>query len=289
MLFHKRSVLRALYYAQRSRLKGWLGWTERHRCPVLESGIQEAVSRHRQICRTLLAHLPPDLPPGFLAAEIGCGDCLAAADMMLGLGAGHVHLIENRPPTLTTLHLDSLKKTMAHDLPNRTEILSEAASGLFLNPAKATLHEGLGERMKLTKPLDLVYSYAVLEHVENLPSFFFSCRRMLKPGGWSLHMVDLTGHEFFEDPVPPLDFHTYPAWLYRLMFPRYRRAARNFADQFLLAMQSAGFEIVKVHALRRAEPTYLTRLRPHLRKEAQARSDEVLGLLEAVILARRLS
>jgi SAM-dependent methyltransferase len=221
-----------------------------------------------------------------VAAEIGCGDCLAAADMMLGLGAQHVHLVEHQAMPLTQLHRQALSRTISPDLPNRASILS-SDDPPRLNPALATLHVGLLENLSLSQPVDLVYSFDVLEHVEDLDAFFSCCRRTLKPGGLSLHKFDLSGHEFFEDPIPPLDFQTYPNWLFQLMFPRYRRAVGNFADQFFDVMRRHGFEIERITPLRRVEPDYLRKIRPLLRKEARKRSDETLSLLDLVVLARR--
>ena len=284
---HPRAVARAIYYAQRWRFKRLLGIPSRARAPVLESGLDHAVERYRRICRTLLPHLANRLPKNFVAAEIGCGDCLAAADMMLGLGAQHVHLVEHQAMPLTPLHRQALSLTISPDLPNRGCILS-SDDPPRLNPTLATLHVGLLENLSLPQPVDLVYSFDVLEHVEDLDAFFSCCRRSLKPGGLSLHKFDLSGHEFFEDPMPPLDFQTYPRWLYRLMFPRYRRAVGNFADQFFAAMQMSGFEIIKVHTLRQAGLNYLRVIRPDLRREARSRTDEILKLLEIVVVARRL-
>jgi SAM-dependent methyltransferase len=248
--------------------------------------MDQAVMRYRRICRTLLSHLPNKLPEGFLAAEIGCGDCLAAADMMLGLGAQHVHLVEHQAMPLTPLHRQALSRTISPDLPNRASILSPDDPPR-LNPALATLHVGLLEHLSLPQPVDLVYSFDVLEHVEDLDAFFSCCRRTLKLGGLSLHKFDLSGHEFFEDPMPPLDFQTYPRWLYRLMFPRYRRAVGNFADLFFNLMRKNGLEILEIVPLRVADPHYLHTIRPQLRKEARMKSDEVLRFLDLIVLARR--
>lgn len=285
-LQHPRAVARAIYYAQRWRFKRLLGISSRARAPVLESGLDHAVERYRRICRTLLPHLANRLPKNFVAAEIGCGDCLAAADMMLGLGAQHVHLVEHQAMPLTPLHRQALSRTISPDLPNRASILS-SDDPPRLNPGLATLHVGLLENLSLPQPVDLVYSFDVLEHVEDLDAFFSCCRRTLKPGGLSLHKFDLSGHEFFEDPMPPLDFQTYPRWLYRLMFPQYRRAVGNFADLFFDLMQKNGFEILEIIPLRVADPQYLREIRPQLRKEAQTKSDDVLQLLDLVVLARR--
>ena len=249
--------------------------------------MNQAVERYRRICRTLLTHIPDSLPKDFLAAEIGCGDCLAAADMMLGLGARHVHLVEFRAMPTTPLHREALEMTKAADLPNRATILLPD-NPPRLNPSLTTLHTGLLEKIALPEPVDLVYSFDVLEHVEDLDAFFSCCRRLLKPGGWSLHKFDLSGHEFFEDPVPPLDFQTYPRWLYRLMFPRYRRAVGKFADQFLEAMKRHGIEVSEMIPVRVADPSYVRAIRPRLRKEARARQDDILALLDLVVVSKRI-
>jgi SAM-dependent methyltransferase len=285
-VLHPASIFRALYYAQRWRVKRLLGIPDRPRAPVLQGGLDQAVERYRRICRTLLPHLANRLPKNFVAAEIGCGDCLPAADMMLGLGAQHVHLVEHQAMPLTPLHRQALSRTISPDLPNRASILS-SDDPPRLNPALATLHIGLLENLSLPQPVDLVYSFDVLEHVEDLDAFFSCCRRTLKPGGLSLHKFDLSGHEFFEDPMPPLDFQTYPRWLYRLMFPRYRRAVGNFADLFFDLMRKNGFEILEIVPLRVADTNYLREIRPRLRKEAQLKSNDILRLLDLVVLARR--
>ena len=139
-LQHPQAVARAIYYAQRWRLKRWLGIPDRPRAPVLQGGLDQAVERYRRICRTLLPHLANRLPKNFVAAEIGCGDCLAAADMMLGLGAQHVHLIEHQAMPLTPLHRQALSRTISPDLTNRACILS-SDDPPRLNPALATLHD----------------------------------------------------------------------------------------------------------------------------------------------------
>jgi len=286
-VLHPASVFRASYYAQRWRLKRFLRIPDRPRSPVLASGLEQAIARYRRICRTLFAALPiSSSVQGSAVAEIGCGDCLAAADMMLGLGARHVHLVEHQAMPITELHRKALEMSLAPDLPNRAEILT-AEDSPSLNPAKATLHTGLLENISLPEPVDLIYSFDVLEHVEDLDAFFSCCHRSLKPGGLSLHKFDLSGHEFFEDPMPPLDFQTYPRWLYRLMFPRYRRAVGNFADLFFDLIRKNGFEILEMIPLRVADPNYLREIRPQLRKEAQMKSDDILQLLDLVVLARR--
>ena len=289
-LKHPRLVMKALYYGMRWRLKRLLGIKDAPNVNVLASGVHKATERHGRICRTLLAHLPdPSALRGANVAEIGCGDCLAAADMMLGLGASRVFLVDRQPIVISPLHREVLRP-LAEDptLPNRAEILSPGDEP-SLDPAKASAHHGLLEEVGIPAPVSMVYSFDVVEHVEDLDGFFSCCYRMLTPGGISLHKFDLSGHEFFEDPLPPLDFQTYPTWLFNLIFPKYRRAAGHFADTILESMKRQGFQIESVIPIRTAEEGYLSEIWQSLRKEARLRDPETVGLLDVIVVARKPS
>ena len=286
-ILHPDRVFLALYYGSRWRLKRYLKVPEKPFTAVINSGVALATNHYRRICETILKHLPRNNSlKGGVAAEIGCGDCLAAADMMLGLGARHVHLIEYCPIVVTDSHCQALQPLVADpSLPNQGEILY--GKNQRLNQARATTHQGFLEDVGIPETVDLVYSFDVLEHVEDLDGFFACCSKMLKPGGISLHKFDLSGHEFFEDPLPPLDFQTYPTWLFNLMFPKYRRAVGNFADTIMNAMRNHGLEIIEVVPIRKADPDYLEQIWPKLRKEARRRPRETVALLDVVVVARK--
>lgn len=284
---HPDRVFRALYYGTRWRLKRFLRIPEKPYADVINGGVDVATNRYRRICETILKHLPKwNSVNGGVAAEIGCGDCLAAADMMLGIGARHVHLIEYCPIVVTASHIEALKPLVDDPmLPNRGEILD--SEGIRLNASKVTAHQGLLENVGIPETVDLVYSFDVVEHVEDLEGFFACCSKMLRPGGVSLHKFDLSGHEYFEDPLPPLDFQTYPTWLFNLMFPKYRRAVGNFADVIMKAMTDQGLEIIEVVPIRKADPDYLHSIWPQLRKEAHSRSREIVALLDLIVIAKK--
>jgi len=289
-LLHPKCVWRAFYYGMRWRVRKALRIPEKTNLPVLNSGLDSAVKRHLRICETLLKHLPEKHQiEGRVVAEIGCGDCLAAADMMLGLGASHVHLVEYHRIHVTSLHREILKPLIeSPKVPNRGEILT-VKDPPTLNPEKATAHQGLLENLQIKEQIDFVYSFDVVEHVEDLDGFFGCCSRMLRPGGLSLHKFDLSGHEFFEDPMPPLDFQTYPTWLFNIIFPKYRRAVGNFADTIFDSMKKNGLEIQAVIPIRTAEPDYLEKIWPKLRKEARRRDRETMALLDVIVLTKKIS
>jgi SAM-dependent methyltransferase len=288
MFFHPGPLLRSAYYGNRWRLKQLLGIPDKPRTDVLSSGMDSAVTRYRRICQTLLDNLPDRaLIKDSVVSEIGCGDCLAAADMMLGLGARHMHLVEFIPMIVREQHREALTSLIADEtLPNRGEVLAEG-NPPRLNADLVTFHEGLLENIRLPEPVDFLYSFDVLEHVEDLDGFFAYCGEVVRPGGLMMHKFDLSGHGQFEDPIPPLDFQTMPRWLYECAFPKYNRAVGNFADQFLASMKKYGFIDLTIIPIRVAEKRYLDEIWPHLRTEAHRRDKQTVALLDLVVTAKK--
>lgn len=286
--FHLGPLLRSAYYGNRWRLKQLLGIKDKPHTDVLSSGMSGAIARYSRICRTFLEHLPDhEIIRNAVVSEIGCGDCLAAADMMLGLGAKHVHLVEFIPMIVGEQHREALAALIADEtLPNRGEVLTNT-NPPRLNADRVTFHEGLLENIKLPEPVDFLYSFDVLEHVEDLEGFFAYCGEVVRPSGLMMHKFDLSGHGQFEDPMPPLDFQAMPRWLYECAFPKYNRAVGNFADRFIECMQKHGFVNLRVVPIRLAEKAYLDEIWPHLRTEARERSKNTVALLDIVILANK--
>jgi SAM-dependent methyltransferase len=106
--------------------------------------------------------------------------------------------------------------------------------------------------------VDLLFSRSVLEHVRSasVRTLVGEMRRVLKPTGAMIHMVDLRDHMVLRDSPtwsgPSfstisgdwLDALTYPEWLYDAMFSR--RSAyinRLRADQWLRLFEDAGFRV----------------------------------------------
>jgi len=254
----------------------------------MHAGIEHAVERYSRICKTLLMHIP-NLKSlnGSVVSEIGCGDCFAAADMMLGLGASHVHLVEYLPLELSRENQQALSALVGQEgLPNQGNLII-AGDPPQLNPEKATYHQGLLEKIQLPQKVDFLYSFDVLEHVEDLEGFFSYCGEVVRFGGVMVHKFDLSGHGLFEDPMPPLDFQTFPKWLFDLIFIRYQRAVGHFADEFLTAMEKNGFTNLKIIPLRTADQEYLDEIWPHLRSAARKRCKETVKLLDLIVIATR--
>jgi SAM-dependent methyltransferase len=258
-----------------------LGIAGKEDTPVIGGDIARAVERHFRIA-TLLRSVLPESPHG-VACEVGSGDCLAAADLLLGVGFREVILVEKKPITADERQKEVLRRLAAGGLPNRSEVF-HPDGGNRLDSSRVRVIPEYFEKACLERQVDFLFSFDVVEHVEDLRSFFKNCRSVVAPGGIMVHKFDLSGHEFFEDPMPPLDFQTYPDWLYHLMFPKYRRACRRFLDEILDAAALEGFaDHPSVTMIREAEEDYLAALRPLLRSNARRRSDEQLKPLDIVV------
>ncbi|MCK5504174.1 MAG: class I SAM-dependent methyltransferase, partial [Thermodesulfovibrionia bacterium] len=49
--------------------------------------------------------------------------------------------------------------------------------------------------------LDFIYSITVLEHIPHPEAVIRNCYRMLKPGGWTFHNIDMRDHRDFNKPL----------------------------------------------------------------------------------------
>jgi SAM-dependent methyltransferase len=92
-----------------------------------------------------------------------------------------------------------------------------------------------------SEDVDLVFSQAVLEHVENIAATYDALFRWLRPGGVMSHQIDFKSHGLTRDWY---GHWTLPSWVWRLV--RGRRSYlinRLPASAHMDAMQRAGFEI----------------------------------------------
>lgn len=80
--------------------------------------------------------------------------------------------------------------------PNRLALIRNATLNLGQDEDSLILYKApwaggdLGERMAV----DMIYSQAVMEHIDNLPDTYRAMRRWLKPGGFVSHEIDFKSH-----------------------------------------------------------------------------------------------
>ena len=277
-----------LYYSLRRRVRTALRIPARHRpASVLDHPLDVVVERHAWIARSFLQHGPAEMDlRGQSVCEVGAGDCLAASALFLGKGASKVDIVEVEPPVVNEKQLQVLERLKQQGFPVDLTIIQKNGD-YHLDANRVSYHRCYMENFPAAEKHAFIFSFSVLEHVEDFRGFYQSCWKTLLPGGWMLHMIDLGGHELFEEPLPPLDFQTYPDWLYDLMFPKYNRATRRFLSEHIEAVKSAGFSLEKVTPTRKADDAYLDRLWPQLRNAARERDREDVRVVEFALLARK--
>jgi len=281
----QKAYLGALYGSLRRLARIALGRPKKPQIPILSLPLEQIVERHSWICSIIRDRAPSSESwKGKPVCEVGAGDCLAAASMMLGLGASHVTVIEHEPPVTGPKQAETLAALGFLGFPCDPSILDE---GNELNADRCTYIQSYMESSEGRAIHAIVYSICVGEHVEDLTAFFATCYDSLLPGGETFHYIDLGGHGIFEDPAPPLDFHMYSDLAYAAIYPPYYRATRRFVRDYVKSAEAAGFRDIRIEPTRRADPEYLAGLRPRLKSRARRITDDELSVVEFVLSAKR--
>jgi SAM-dependent methyltransferase len=137
----------------------------------------------------------------------------------------------------------------------------------------------------LREVVDCVYSRAVLEHVNDLEATFEDMARALKPGGVTIHQVDLKSHGLHRE--NPLDFLTWPPWLWNLMYSGKGVPNRWRIDRFRQALDASGLELQRLEPTSRARSEEIAGVRPYLARPFKALPDEDLSWLGFWLIARK--
>ncbi len=144
------------------------------------------------------------------------------------------------------------------------KILDLSKSGGYVQSAIELIHSAAeGLQTATDRRFDIVFSNAVLEHVEDIDRSSQSIFGVTKPGGYGFHQIDFRDHRNFDRPLDHLLYR--PAVFNKLS----RRANMEFGSQrrpeaYLDAFSTAGFELVQYTVNELAEETYLDTLIPRL-------------------------
>jgi len=284
-MLHKRLVLQALKGNATRQTRILLGLKARPKAPILWRSIDEIVGFHTIICRRLASLLPAGLNlAGESVCEIGPGDCLASTAFFIAKGAAHVDLVELQPPVVNAKQLQVLTILKEQGFSISLDVITNSDT-LKMNEQYVSYHRQHMENYEVVNQHGFLFSHNVMEHVEDLPSVFKAAYRALRPGGQMLHVVDLGGHDKFEDPIPPLDFQTYPDWLFGWMFPVHCRCTRRFLCDYRQAAEAAGFKQVEIRALRTADQAYVESIHKKLRPAARNQPKEDIAVIEFILSA----
>jgi SAM-dependent methyltransferase len=141
---------------------------------------------------------------------------------------------------------------------------------------------GLSE---LNSEVDLVFSRAVLEHVNDLDATFDDMARALQPDGIMLHQVDLKSHGLHRR--NPLDFLNWPPTLWSWMHSHKGVPNRWRVNRYRDATQRIGFETVLMQPTELVDASIVNEVRPYLASPFKSLSDADLSWLGFWLIGRK--
>jgi SAM-dependent methyltransferase len=249
----------------------------------------------------------PDPFVGASILEIGPGDNLAVALLMLARGAESVTCADAFSPSVNSAEnrriyralRKSLTEQEAATLSRAVEIGADGELTVRdgrLKMCRGLPVEALGDALE--QRFDVILSRAALEHASDAAQAWKAMCARLKPGGQMWHKIDFRSHNFY-NAIHPLYFLTIPERLWRIVsrpdptlnrerMPFYREAlARTFPDAKVFVtrilehaelLPHVPLEDVEQH-IRAADLELIERVRPKLIEglRGQPAADVLIG------------
>lgn len=223
--------------------------------------------------------------------EYGPGDVPGVALLMIAHGAARVTCVDR----FALLSMTEKNADILQELLWRLDNNARArASECFLQPGNPysgfnperirylIQPDGLSE---LTGEIDLLFSRAVLEHVNDLDATFADMARALKTDGILLHQVDLKSHGLHRR--NPLDFLTWPPALWSWMHSHKGVPNRWRVDRYRDAMRRNGLETLSMQPTGMVDASVVNEIRPHLASPFKGLSDADLSWLGFWLIGRK--
>ncbi len=284
----------------------------------LNMSVEDAAGYARRVVADYLIYGAggnPERLNGKDVLEIGPGDNLGVALVLLAKGARTVTCIDGFAPNFDANHNSHIYGAIYNDLNTDERKRVQDVVTLQSNGTATVGGDRLLNRYgvpieSVTTPLesrsyDIVISRAVLEHLGNLEMGWKNMVRCLRLDGEMWHKVDFRCHNLFGE-IHPLYFLTIPDTLWnlisrpdptmnRLRLPTYRElATRDFYDSRFYITHIAGENEFSPHIERLIPGTHYSQknidsirdIRPQLQKCFSDYSDEDL-LVTGTFLALR--
>lgn len=215
--------------------------------------------------------------------EYGPGDMPGVAVLLVGLGAEKVYCVDRFPlVSLDQRNVQVMERLIESASPERRlRMLS-----CFTDPTQ--LGRGLDTRRVeylvqpdglsgLRSAVDLVYSRAVMEHVNDLDATFDDMLSAMRPGALAIHQVDLGSHGLHRQ--HPLDFLAISPLLWSAMFSAKGVPNRWRLDRYRQILSTRRLQLLELSPTRLADRRHVDAVRPTLAVPFQGVSDDDLAWL----------
>jgi len=240
-------------------------------------------------------HIAPADAQAFLAGktlmEYGPGDLPGVAALMVARGAHKVYCVDRFP----LVNLSPKNARVLGDLiegshgQERSRLLACLAKPD--NPAAGFAPDRIEYLVRpsglsgLRDAVDLVFSRAVLEHVDDLEATFADMTAALRPGALAIHQVDLRSHGLHMS--NPLDFLAWSRTLWQLMYSEKGVPNRWRIDKYRSILQRLPADVLELQPTKLAAQEHVTAVRAALAPAFQPLSDEDLSWLGFWLVMRK--
>jgi len=215
--------------------------------------LEKSISYINLVYREYLefAGLGPEALKGKRILEVGPGDNFGVALKFLAAGAAKVVCLDkfyserNVEQQMRIYH--ELRKQLS---PDEARVFDEAiklAGDIELNEQRLQYIYGHGieEADEILEPgsFDFIVSRAVIHNVYDIDRGFEAMDRLLAPGGYMLHKIDLSDENMFSSRgMHPLTFLTIPERVYYLMASDSGKPNRKLIGDYREQVQKRGYE-----------------------------------------------
>lgn len=213
--------------------------------------------------------------------EYGPGDILGVALLMYAYGAEKVDCVDRFPLSRLSNKNISVYTHLLNSLDDKKRERAESAfkekgkPGSGLRPGAVSYKVTQNGLSDASSEYNLIISRAVLEHVNSLEETMLDISRSMKPGGISLHQVDLKSHGL--DRYAEFDFLTWPTTLYRLMYSHKGFPNRWRVDKYRDLAKHAHLNLKKLSPTNRLGTEEVNTIYAKLAKEFRHISPEDLS------------
>ncbi|WP_051132326.1 methyltransferase domain-containing protein [Thioalkalivibrio sp. AKL19] len=228
---------------------------------------------------------------GKVLLEYGPGDVPGVGLLMLAHGAEKVICVDRFSLNQRTSFQVSVLQEILDGLEGESRrraascFVQEGDPASGFKPARLEYRVTRSGLSGLSEEVDLVYSRAVLEHVNDLGATFDDMARALKPDGVAIHQVDLKSHGLHRE--NPLDFLTWPALLWRLMYEGKGVPNRWRLNRYRQALGDSGMVALSIEPTALAEQEDINAVRPFLATPFRELDDETLQCLGFWLVATK--
>jgi SAM-dependent methyltransferase len=223
--------------------------------------------------------------------EYGPGDLPGVAALMVARGAEKVYCIDRFPlVNLSEKNARVLGQLVASCTGVERErllscLLDAANPGAGFDPRRIQYVVKPGGLSGLRETVDLVFSRAVLEHVNDLDATFADMSAALRPGAAAIHLVDLRSHGLHK--ANPLDFLAWSPGLWDLMYSEKGVPNRWRIDRYRKALKTLPIDLQALEPTQLATAEQVAEVRPMLADPFRTISDDDLRWLGFWLVFRK--